>query len=129
MLYAAPELTAVWRGERLRENQRKQTDPTVARFVLAGRPRPRVEDTVRIAKIMRLATMAKFGWTIIDGKRRPNAPSVISGYGGDGKPLRNVVTLTPSGFPRTPTATAKSTISSSMRRLGLMAIAARHSIL
>ena len=42
-----------------------------------------------IAEIMRLAAMAKFGWTMIDGKRRPNAPSVISGYGDDGKPLRD----------------------------------------
>lgn len=89
VLYAAPELTTAWRGERLREIQRKQPDPTVARFVLAGRPRPRVEDTLRIAEIMRLAAMAKFGWTIVDGKRRPNAPSVISGYGDDGKPLRH----------------------------------------
>jgi CRISPR-associated protein Csb2 len=89
VLYAAPELTTAWRGERLREIQRKQPDPTVARFVLAGRPRPRVEDTLRIAEIMRLAAMAKFGWTIVDGKRSPNAPSVISGYGDDGKPLRH----------------------------------------
>lgn len=89
VLYAAPELTTAWRGERLREIQRKQPDPRVARFVLAGRPRPRVEDTLRIAEIMRLAAMAKFGWTIVDGKRRPNAPSVISGYGEDGKPLRD----------------------------------------
>jgi CRISPR-associated protein Csb2 len=88
VLYAAPELTTAWRGERLREIQRKQPDPTVARFVLAGRPRPRVEDTVRIAEIVRLAAMAKFGWTLVDGKRRPSAPSVISGYGDDGKPLR-----------------------------------------
>ena len=90
VLYAAPEPATAWRGERLRQATRKRPDPTtVARFVLAGRPRPRVEDTVRIAEIMRLAAMAKFGWTMIDGKRRPNAPSVISGYGDDGKPLRD----------------------------------------
>jgi CRISPR-associated protein Csb2 len=90
VLYAAPEPATAWRGERLRQATRKRPDPTtVARFVLAGRPRPRVEDTVRIAEIMRLAAMAKFGWTVIDGKRRPNAPSVISGYGDDGKPLRD----------------------------------------
>ena len=90
VLYAAPEPATAWRGERLRQATRKRPDPTtVACFVLAGRPRPRVEDTVRIAEIMRLAAMAKFGWTNIDGKRRPNAPSVISGYGGDGKPLRD----------------------------------------
>lgn len=90
VLYAAPEPATAWRGERLRQATRKRPDlTTVARFVLAGRPRPRVEDTVRIAEIMRLAAMAKFGWTMIDGKRRPNAPSVISGYGDDGKPLRD----------------------------------------
>jgi CRISPR-associated protein Csb2 len=89
MLYSAPELTTTWRGERRRQSARKQPDPTVARFVLAGRPRPRVEDTVRIAEIMRLAVMAKFGWTTVEGKRRPNAPGVISGYGEDGKPLRH----------------------------------------
>ncbi len=89
VLYAAPEPATSWRGERIRQARRKQPDPTVARFVLAGRPRPRVEDTVRIAEIMRLAAMAKFGWTIVDGKRRPSAPPVISGYGDDGKPLRD----------------------------------------
>ena len=89
ILYAAPELATAWRGERLQQVHRKQPDPTVARFALAGRPRPRVEDTVRIAEIMRLAAMAKFGWTIVDGRRRPNAPSVISGYGDDNKPLRD----------------------------------------
>lgn len=89
VLYAAPELTTAWRGERRQQIHRKQSDPKVARFVLAGRPRPRVEDTVKIAEIMRLAAMAKFGWTIVDGKRRPNAPSVISGYGDDGRPSRH----------------------------------------
>ena len=90
VLYVAPEPATAWRGEHLRQATQKRPDPTtVARFVLAGRPRPRIEDTVRIAEIMRLAAMAKFGWTIIDGKRRPNAPSVISGYGDDGKPLRD----------------------------------------
>lgn len=89
VLYAAPEPATAWRGERRQKVHRKQPDPMVARFVLAGRPRPRVEDTVKIAEIMRLAAMAKFGWTMIDGKRRPKAPSVISGYGDDNKPLRD----------------------------------------
>lgn len=89
VLYAAPEPATAWRGERRQKVHRKQPHPKVARFVLAGRPRPRVEDTVKIAEIMRLAAMAKFGWTVIDGKRRPKAPSVISGYGDDNKPLRD----------------------------------------
>ena len=89
VLYTAPEPATTWRGERLPQATRNAPHPTVARFVLAGRPRPRVEDTVRIAEIMRLAAMAKFDWTMIDGKRRPNAPSIISGYGNDGKPLRD----------------------------------------
>ncbi|WP_448190483.1 type I-G CRISPR-associated protein Csb2 [Azospirillum sp. sgz301742] len=53
--------------------------PTVARFVLAGRPRPRVEDTVKIGELMRLATMAQFHGGPV--------PSVISGKDADGRPL------------------------------------------
>jgi CRISPR-associated protein Csb2 len=89
VLYAGPEPATAWRGERRQQVYRKQPDPLVARFVLAGRPRPRVEDTVKIAEIMRLAVMSKFGWSAVAGKRRPNAPNVISGYGSDGKPLRD----------------------------------------
>jgi len=88
VLYAAPQPETTWRGPRRRRAARKTEEPTVARFVLAGRPRPRVEETIKIAEIMRLATMAQFGWENVDGKRRPNAPPVISGYGADGKPLR-----------------------------------------
>ena len=55
--------------------------------MLAGRPPPRIEDTVKIAEIMRAATMSKFGHEIVDGKKRYNAPPVISGRGEDGKPL------------------------------------------
>lgn len=65
--------------------------PTVARFVLAGRPRPRVEDTVKIGELLRLAVLSKFGWQDDheSGRRRPNAPGVISGRGPDGCPLRD----------------------------------------
>jgi CRISPR-associated protein Csb2 len=90
VLYSAPEPKAAWRGRRQLRTARERADPTVARFVLAGRPRPRVEDTVRIAEVMRLATMAKFGWETVEGKRRPRAPGVISGYDDDGKPLRDI---------------------------------------
>jgi CRISPR-associated protein Csb2 len=89
VLYAAPEPKTAWRGRRRLRTAHEPPDPTVARFVLAGRPRPRVEDTVRIAEVMRLATMAKFGWETVGGKRRPRAPGVISGYGDDGRPLRD----------------------------------------
>ena len=89
VLYIAPELMTAWRrGPRRLAEQEQQVLPTVARFMLAGRPRPRVEDTVRIAEIMRRAAVARFGWTCVDGKRLPSAPCVISGYGKDGRPLR-----------------------------------------
>ncbi|HTT85504.1 MAG TPA: type I-U CRISPR-associated protein Csb2 [Rhizomicrobium sp.] len=87
-LYSAPELRTAWLGVRRNRVTHEQSNPTVARFVLAGRPRPRVEDTLRIAEIMRLAAMARFGWESSTGRRRPKAPGVISGYGPDGKPLR-----------------------------------------
>jgi CRISPR-associated protein Csb2 len=89
VLYSAPEPTTTWRSKHSPRMAPKRPDPSVARFVLAGRPRPRVEDTVTIAEIMRLAAMAKFGWEIVEGKRHPNAPGVISGYGDDGMPLRD----------------------------------------
>ncbi|MDD4932231.1 MAG: type I-U CRISPR-associated protein Csb2 [Methylacidiphilaceae bacterium] len=90
VLYAAPELASVWRGSR-RGTTRTRPDPTVARFVLAGRPRPRIEDAVKIGELMRLATLAQFGWTKDEatGRLRANAPSVISGRGSDNRPLRD----------------------------------------
>jgi CRISPR-associated protein Csb2 len=89
VLYTAPEPASVWRGPRRRTTRTRQ-DPTVARFVLAGRPRPRIEDAVKIGELMRLATMAQFGWTKdeVTGRRRPNAPSVISGRNADSRPFR-----------------------------------------
>lgn len=54
--------------------------PEVARFVLAGRPRPRIEDTLRIAEVARLALMSKFG------DDRP--PTELTGRNDDG-PLRD----------------------------------------
>ena len=65
--------------------------PTVARFLLAGRPRPRVEDTVKIGELMRLAALSQFGWRHDEasGRRVPRAPWQISGRGDDGKPLRD----------------------------------------
>ena len=65
--------------------------PTVARFLLAGRPLPRIEDAVRIGELMRRAALARFGWRRDEtGKRRiPLAPWEISGRDADGKPLRD----------------------------------------
>jgi CRISPR-associated protein Csb2 len=64
---------------------------TVARFVLAGRPRPRIEDTIRIGELMRLASLSKFDWTTdeVTGRKRPNAPGVVSGRDTDGHVLRD----------------------------------------
>ena len=63
--------------------------PTVARFVLAGRPRPRIEDAVKIGELMRLA--AQFGWAKDEtsGRRRPKAPPVISGRDAQNRPLKD----------------------------------------
>lgn len=63
---------------------------TVARYLLAGRPCPRVEDTVRIGETMRLAALAQFGWRRDSSFGRVwQAPCSISGRGDDGKPLRD----------------------------------------
>ncbi len=76
---------------RRRRSATKPNLPTVARFLLAGRPLPRVEDAVRIGELMRLAALSKFGWRHDDasGRRLPRAPWQISGRAADGKPLRD----------------------------------------
>lgn len=65
--------------------------PTVARYLLAGRPRPRVEDTIRIGELMRLAALSQFGWRRDDssGRPMPKAPWQISGRDSEGRPLRD----------------------------------------
>lgn len=94
LLYARAPRTAVGVMPRVssrRPHARPQPDmPTVARFLLAGRPRPRVEDTVKIGEMMRLAALSQFGWRhdAVSGRRTPKAPWQISGRGDDGKPLR-----------------------------------------
>lgn len=89
VLYAAAQPASVWRGARRRTTSTRPA-PTVARFVLAGRPRPRIEDAVKIGELMRLAALAQFGWTKDEGtgRSRANAPPVISGRGPDNRPLR-----------------------------------------
>ena len=78
---------------RVRAPKKKAVPPTVARYLLAGRPRPRIEDAVKIAEVMRAAVMSKFGWEIDDRTRKwsPLAPWQISGRGADGKPVRDPV--------------------------------------
>ena len=65
--------------------------PTVARYLLAGRPRPRIEDAVKIGEVMRAAVMSKFGWKTDEdtGKRFPLAPWQISGRDGRNQPVRD----------------------------------------
>lgn len=73
---------------------RRQMDidmlPTVARFVLAGRPRPSLRDAVRVGEVMRQATLAQFGWEVDPetGRRRPKAPPEISGRDARNGPRR-----------------------------------------
>ena len=64
---------------------------TVARYLLAGRPQPRIEDAVRIGELMRLAALSKFGWEPDPrtGRNRPLAPAEISGRGEANAPLRD----------------------------------------
>ena len=64
---------------------------TVARYLLAGRPQPRIEDAVRIGEVMRRAALSKFEWERDPdtGRNRPLAPPEISGRGQDNSPLRD----------------------------------------
>ena len=81
----APRVSARRRGS----SAKSKPLPTVARFLLAGRPRPRIEDTVRIGELMRLAALSRFGWRYdgATGRRIPKAPWHISGRDADGRPL------------------------------------------
>ena len=87
---AAPAVAPRLRGRRS-VSSASTSLPTLARYLLAGRPRPRIEDAIRIGELMRLAALAQFGWRLDDssGRRVPGAPWQISGRGGDGRPLRD----------------------------------------
>ncbi len=87
---AAPGVVARRFGPR-RRLQAKRDEPTVARFLLAGRPRPRIEDAIRIGELMRRAALAKFGWRVdaATGRSTPKAPREITGRDEDGKPLKD----------------------------------------
>ena len=87
---AAPGVVARPAGRR-RAVRTERDLPTVARFLLAGRPLPRIEDAVRIGELMRRAALAQFGWRREEAADHwiPKAPWQISGRGADGKPLRD----------------------------------------
>lgn len=65
--------------------------PTIARFLLAGRPRPRIENAIRVGETLRLAALAKFGWADdpVTGRKIPRAPRLVSGRDDSGLPSRD----------------------------------------
>ena len=85
---AAPRVATRAAGRR--PTRTESSLPTVARFLLAGRPLPRIEDAVRIGELMRRAALAQFGWRRDEAADRsiPLAPWEISGRDADGKLLR-----------------------------------------
>lgn len=80
VLYDRAPLTPTPKSRRNKPSRAQGELPTVARFVLAGRPRPNIVDTIKIAETMRLATMAQW--------RGETLPPYISGRNADG-PLRD----------------------------------------
>ena len=64
---------------------------TVARFTLFGRPRPRMEDAIKIGEVMRAAAMSQFGWRDdeLNSTRTPLAPWQISGRSDGRNPIRD----------------------------------------
>jgi CRISPR-associated protein Csb2 len=89
VLYRRPEGTLAPHGRRPRPRPVKESErPTVARFVVAGWPLPRIEDAVKIGELMRLAALARFGRTETG---RWRAPPVISGRDENGRPLKEDV--------------------------------------
>lgn len=74
---------------RRRRATRSEDQPTIARFLVAGRPLPRIEDAVKLGELMRHAALAQFGWRKDEatGRTMPRAPWQISGRGADGRPL------------------------------------------
>jgi CRISPR-associated protein Csb2 len=75
VLYHRPEIGPRAPGRRIRPTPPTQL-PKVARLLLAGRPLPRIEDTVKIGEVFRRAVMARIKGEI---------PAVISGRDADGK--------------------------------------------
>ena len=79
------------RVRRRTRKRRTMSDPTVARYLVAGRPLPRIEDAIKIGEVMRLAALSKFGWDTDEatGKPFPRAPWQISGRDRGNQPLRD----------------------------------------
>jgi len=77
--------------KRIRKGSGMSKSPTVARYLVAGRPLPRVEDAVKIGEVMRAAALSKFGWDSDEatGKPSPRAPWQISGRDQGNRPLRD----------------------------------------
>ena len=88
---AAPSVIGPARRSSGRKRHHMSDEPTVARYLLAGRPLPRMEDAVKIGEVMRAAAMSKFGWATDEesGKRLPQAPWQISGRDERSRPLRD----------------------------------------
>ncbi|GAB6041930.1 type I-G CRISPR-associated protein Csb2 [Endothiovibrio diazotrophicus] len=56
----------------------RETPPiTTARFVLTGKPRPRIEDAVRLGELARVALISRAKWLFGEDQ----VPAVISGHG------------------------------------------------
>lgn len=87
---AAPGLLPRARTRIVRSSKTSEP-PTVARYLLAGRPRPRIEDAVKIGEVMRAAAMSKFGFDTDEatGKRLPLAPWQVSGRDDKNRPIRD----------------------------------------
>ena len=77
--------------KRIRKGSGMSKSPTVARYLVAGRPLPRIEDAVKIGEVMRAAALSKFGWDTDEatGRRLPRAPWQISGRDEGNRPLRD----------------------------------------
>lgn len=86
---AAPRIVAP-RGSRPAARVTRDL-PTVARFLLAGRPPPRIEDAVTIGDLMRRAALAQFGWRRDEARNRPIplAPAAVAGRDAAGEPLKD----------------------------------------
>ena len=87
---AAPQFAAYPRSQHTVSRSRRDR-PTVARFRLAGRPLPRIEDAIKIGELMRSAALAQFNWGRHESKNQsfPLVPPEISGHNTYGKPLRD----------------------------------------
>ena len=88
VLYARAPLSPTPQQSKRKHAVHEKHPPTVARFVLAGKPRPSVFDTVKIAETMRLAAMSLWGWEKRpDGRKLPKAPKKQNKQNSENNPL------------------------------------------